>query len=64
RLEAAGTIIYAVLGWSGDDRCIFFHGRVADVGGQHRHHVRRLVAFETGVLKNRKLAAQFPVVNP
>ena len=25
---------------------------VDDVGGQHRHHVRRMVALETGVLKS------------
>lgn len=50
RLAAKG--VDSISRWIGNDRRVFFYRqRAADVAGLSRHHVRRLVAAEAGILK-------------
>ena len=61
-LRLAATVADPLSRWLCNVGGVLFHTGTDDVGGQHRHHVRRLVALETGLLnKNRKPVSQPPV---
>jgi hypothetical protein len=50
RMEAKNND--SVHGRTGDDSGIFFDGRADDVTGEHRDHVRRVVAVAARLLKS------------